>query len=191
MATDDTKGNGTAAFGGSGSVLAAAWSEFVARALQAGGRKSADAIAQALQPAPAPGEAPGSIENLVALYREYLGDMANMLPSIARYLSGHAKPVAGRASRLLMRIRTTDELVQKVYTLSAKSVAYPRADQGAFLFFTVPAVMDPLKNALEAIPGNDSSAGNLLLALNEELNRIENLNVPAKLDEIKYEFRRH
>ena len=97
MATDNTKGD-AASSSGSGSVLAAAWSEFLTRAMQTGGRKTVDALAQALRPAPGPEEAPGSIDALVALYRQYLGDMANMLPSIARYLTGQAKPVAGSAS---------------------------------------------------------------------------------------------
>src|SRR5690242_10479586 len=132
---------------GAASVLASAWYEFVRLAMQAGDGKAGAAMLQALTPAGSDGQASGSIEALVAMYRQYLGEMSNLLPVVARYITGQMKPVSGTVSRLLFRIHTKDPLVSMVEQRTAEQAAV----QGeAFILYASQRCMGEVRKALDA-----------------------------------------
>jgi hypothetical protein len=170
-----------------GSELTGAWSEFVARALEAAKRKAGEALTQALTPAPGIGDAPGGVEGLVAMYRQYLGEMANYLPVIARYISGQAKPVEGKTRRLILRISTRDQMVAMVAKRTAKEAA---GEDGPFVLYMTEAAIKDCAARLSAQGISQSRILPVLCALQKELARDGTLDLGSKLDDLKYDYRR-
>jgi len=178
-----------AAFGRAGSVLAAAWSEFFARAFEAGGRTVSDAILQALSPAERDGSSSGGIEALIERYRQVLGETASLLPAVGRYLTGLAKPVSGGTNRLLFRVSTRETQDAGVQWQIAAREDQP--DWPLRILFTTQTTIEALESAAKTGLRPDSATlADLVFgaAVTIECRNVRDLAV--LLDELKYEFRR-
>jgi len=190
MATGQGRGRSSKApvtgIGQVGSVLSAAWSELVALALEAGGRKAGETVIRALTPAQ--GTPSGAIDALIESYRQYLGEMASALPAVGRYLTAQIKPEAQSGGRLLLQLGSSELPERNAWRLSANESE--KAGEVGRLY-TTRATIKALEEEVERnLPQSHDPLWRLLDGLAVLLEEIGEINLARVLDELKYAFRR-
>jgi hypothetical protein len=158
----------------------------LSRTLEAGGRQAGEKLLEALIPALSDREVPGGVEALISTYRQYLGEMANMLPAVARYLTGQMQPTAG-ASKVLFQL-SDDATMAAVRRRSARESYQGQATYA----YTTPATLKKITQDIDArLPGRHAAPASLLKQLADMLTHSNVIDITTWLDELKYDLRRH
>lgn len=183
---DTSERNGTSgALAQAGSVLAAAWSEFVARTLEMGGKRAVSMAVQSLVPRQAGGGAASDgIEALVGRYRQALGDLAERAPATWRYVAGLGAPGAATGARLLYRIPRREAPAMERYRLEA-------GDRDALRVFMSQAAVAKLEGGVEqSLRLGREGLARTLKDLSRVIDGDSVVDLVRVLDELKYDFKR-
>jgi hypothetical protein len=178
--------------GQAGSVLSSAISEFLARAVEAVGRQAGARLIDALTPVPSDASRSVALDSLVEGYRQLLGDIADRLPAIARYIVGQL-PSGETASgdRLLFRVDLKGQVsADDVKRIFARDRA---ADDLPFFLHTTQSSVDRLKLEIERAlnePIEGQRLGTLLKTLPGHLEGFRKRDPAKLLERLKYEYRR-
>ena len=169
-----------ATLGRAGSVLANAGTQFLSHGLDITGRRSGGAAAEAAGAEQDRASSTTWIDRLLENYRQYLGEMAMVLPMVAQRISKDLEPATGE--RLLLRIDLDEEFRNAFAAVARIKSPFDKAASAKSLSTMTADASTSIGAAVRPMP---------ITGLKDLIAQYEKLRtLPKLLDRFKYDFRR-